>query len=282
MTLPDFLCIGAAKAGTTWLYHNLSHHPDFWMPPIKELQFFNRSPKPFIADLIHPNKERRFLLRRWLFPAIQDMVVHPKNSAWHLKYFGGIRTNQWYSSLFSQASQKITGDITPGYSLLSEEEILSISHLVPHARIIFMLRDPIDRIWSHAAMYFDRFGKNGLENASRDAIKTFIFKPYVMGLSEYEEILDRWQSYFPANQWHLIFFEELQQSSLETYQKTERFFGVQSDYSANVKDKVHTHAYPPVPDWILDKLIPHFAPIVKKLHTRFDNAATEKWMDRYG
>ena len=38
---PDFLCIGAQKAGTHWLYDQLQHHDDFWMPPIKELHFFD-------------------------------------------------------------------------------------------------------------------------------------------------------------------------------------------------------------------------------------------------
>jgi len=38
---PDFLCVGAQKAGTSWLYHQLDFHPDFWMPPIKELHYFD-------------------------------------------------------------------------------------------------------------------------------------------------------------------------------------------------------------------------------------------------
>jgi hypothetical protein len=37
---PDFLCVGAQKAGTSWLYHQLTLHPDFWMPPIKEPYYF--------------------------------------------------------------------------------------------------------------------------------------------------------------------------------------------------------------------------------------------------
>src|SRR5438094_376898 len=37
---PDFLCVGAHKGGTTWLYQQLDSHPDFWMPPVKELHYF--------------------------------------------------------------------------------------------------------------------------------------------------------------------------------------------------------------------------------------------------
>src|SRR5438046_9791001 len=39
---PDFLCVGAQKAGTSWLYRQLEPHPDFWMPPVKELHYLNQ------------------------------------------------------------------------------------------------------------------------------------------------------------------------------------------------------------------------------------------------
>src|SRR5215471_4218872 len=38
---PDFLCVGAQKAGTSWLYQQLEPHPDFWMPPLKELHYLD-------------------------------------------------------------------------------------------------------------------------------------------------------------------------------------------------------------------------------------------------
>ena len=40
---PDFICIGAQKAGTRWLFDQLAFHPGFWMPPVKELHYLNRS-----------------------------------------------------------------------------------------------------------------------------------------------------------------------------------------------------------------------------------------------
>lgn len=38
---PDFICIGMQKAGTTWLAANLSKHPAVWVPPIKEIHYFD-------------------------------------------------------------------------------------------------------------------------------------------------------------------------------------------------------------------------------------------------
>lgn len=42
---PDFLCVGLQKAGTAWLYDQLDSHPDFWMPPLKELHYFDKKSK---------------------------------------------------------------------------------------------------------------------------------------------------------------------------------------------------------------------------------------------
>src|SRR5512135_1033055 len=39
---PDFLCVGAQKAGTSWLYRQLELHADFWMPPLKELHYLDQ------------------------------------------------------------------------------------------------------------------------------------------------------------------------------------------------------------------------------------------------
>ena len=41
MPAPSFLCIGAQKAATSWLHKNLLEHPDVWMPPLKELHYFD-------------------------------------------------------------------------------------------------------------------------------------------------------------------------------------------------------------------------------------------------
>ncbi|MBA3731354.1 MAG: sulfotransferase domain-containing protein, partial [Gammaproteobacteria bacterium] len=41
--LPNFLIIGASRCGTTWMANNIKSHPDVFMPPKKELHFFDAS-----------------------------------------------------------------------------------------------------------------------------------------------------------------------------------------------------------------------------------------------
>ena len=47
--LPDFLGIGAQKAGTTWLHANLAKHPEIFLPKRKELHYFNRKPRILLS-----------------------------------------------------------------------------------------------------------------------------------------------------------------------------------------------------------------------------------------
>src|ERR1700749_4313420 len=65
---PDFLCIGAQKAGTTWLDSNLRRHPDVWLPPLKELHYFNsvHINGHLKWNLKHRCNHRQTLLRRYM------------------------------------------------------------------------------------------------------------------------------------------------------------------------------------------------------------------------
>src|SRR5438128_11210161 len=55
---PDFSCVGPQKTGTGWLYQQLEPHPDFWMPPIKELHYFDQLSRPPLANPPRPRDER--------------------------------------------------------------------------------------------------------------------------------------------------------------------------------------------------------------------------------
>ena len=79
---PDFLCVGAQKAGTSWLYKQLSGHPDFWMPPWKELHYLNQpGHAPFIPAL--RNRDKRD-------PLFFENLTEAASESW--ARFGGVWT----------------------------------------------------------------------------------------------------------------------------------------------------------------------------------------------
>jgi len=101
--MPNFLVIGAAKAGTTSLYHYLNQHPQIYMSPRKETYFFMSS-----------NNE------------IEN-----------------------YKALFKEANGEIAiGEATPFY-LYNKKSPELIKNCLPQVKLIIVLRDPVDRAYSH-------------------------------------------------------------------------------------------------------------------------------------
>lgn len=107
--LPDFLVIGAMKAGTTSMFEYLAAHPQVCAPVQKEIHFFSQN------------------FRR--------------GEAWYRGHF----PSQWRLRL--SLRRRITGEATPGY-LFHEKAPGRIRQLVPQARLIALLRDPVERAWS--------------------------------------------------------------------------------------------------------------------------------------
>src|SRR5256885_13616443 len=118
---PDFLCVGAQKAGTSWLYRQLERHPDFWMPPVKELHYFDELSRIPAVACARPrgDRDRRFLEN------IKDLSARS-----HLDL-------EDYARLFEPKGSLLSGDITPAYSMLSDEGIERIVDRFPNLKVIF-------------------------------------------------------------------------------------------------------------------------------------------------
>src|SRR4051812_23135116 len=103
--LPNLLVIGAAKAGTTSLWHYLDAHPSVFMAPAKELHFFD-------------------LDENW-----------NRGIPWYAEHFAG------------SESSPVVGEATPGYTRYPHRPHAAAraAATVPDARLIYLVRDPIER-----------------------------------------------------------------------------------------------------------------------------------------
>lgn len=135
---PDFICIGAAKAGTTWLRRALKNSPGYWMPPVKELRYFGQD----IGD-----RDKRLLENA---EAMTDMP--PQTLEWFRRYVNGSpKDDAWYLSLFEFAGDNVTGDVSPAYAPLPVRFIEHAKRLCPDASILTLVRNPFERNVSHLA-----------------------------------------------------------------------------------------------------------------------------------
>jgi hypothetical protein len=196
---PDFLCIGSQKGGTSWLYRQLALHPDFWMPPIKEIHYFDKLSRNKRLSIPRRRDERdvRFLESLNRLSARPDIDLEN------------------YGRLFIYKGSLLSGDISPGYSTLSEEIIQRIVNYFPNLKVIFLARDPVERAWSQLSMGV-RLGRiSRFDVTDTDAVIRNLQSPGVSSRSYPSKIVARWRRYVHPNLFRLYFFDDLERSSAE-------------------------------------------------------------------
>lgn len=152
--LPKFLCVGAQKAGTTWLYSVLKHHPEVFVPMVKELHYFIKTSATAEDDWRH-----KILLSETI--RVCNEYIHRERATLRpgfVQYILSIGaedrfTDAWYERVYSAAPENaLCGDITPGYFQMGEEGISRVRALLGDVKIIVILRDPVERLWSEVRM----------------------------------------------------------------------------------------------------------------------------------
>jgi len=210
---PDFLCIGAHKAGTTWLYQQLDSHPDFWMPPVKELHYFDqlsrvqRPANPRCRD----ERDRRFLER------LKSLSAEP-----------GIDLEN-YGRLFESKASLFSGDISPNYSTLSDEVIRQVVGYFSNLKVLFLARDPVERFWSHLSMevhyrQIEPFDATDINEVNRNLSRRgMLLRSYPSA------VVARWKRYVDSEQFRVYFFDDLQRNPAELRRSILRFLGADPD-----------------------------------------------------
>ena len=204
MALPDFFVIGAPKAGTTALHAALAQHPRLFMSPVKEPKFFLCDGPP--PDHGGPGDAHSY--REWIW-----------------------RPDQ-YERLFDHApAGALRGESTPFY--LSDHAAQRRIHAaVPDARLIAILRDPVDRAYSNwAHLWADGLETTGdfltacAEEPRRTAAGWGPFWRYVE-TGRYGQQLRHLYGLFPRRQVLVIRYRSLVDEPRTTLDEVCRFLGV--------------------------------------------------------
>ena len=220
MPLPDFLIAGVPKAGTTALHAALAGHPELFLPAVKE-------PKFFLSDGPPP--------RHGGPGDVQTYQEH----VWR-------RAD--YEALFAAAPpEAVKGEATPFY-LHDLDAHARIKSLVPQARLVILLRDPVDRAhsnWTH-------LWNAGLEpeadfltacraEPARIAAGWAQFWHYV-GLGLYGRQLEHLFRHFPREQVLLLRYRDLKDDPVAALDRVCAFLGVRTGVLTEIpKENVNRH-----------------------------------------
>ena len=221
MSLPDFLVIGAPKAGTTALHAALAGHPALYLSPVKE-------PKFFLTDGPPPTRGG----------GPGDVQTY-REHVWR---------RDDYEALFADAPRgSLRGESTPFY-LYDRAAQRRIRALIPRARLIVILRDPVERahsnwthLWSAGLEPIGDFVRACAEEDRRAAAGWAPFWHYTR-IGRYGEQLDHLLTQFPAEQVFVLRYHALVDAPARTLDDICGFLGVQRGIIAEVpRENVTAH-----------------------------------------
>ncbi|MAG92427.1 MAG: sulfotransferase [Planctomycetaceae bacterium] len=204
VVMPSFLVIGAAKAGTTAVNQFFAEHPEVYICPVQEPRFFSFEGQKFSPD--HP--------------------LHAKT----------VTTIEEYRALFDGVTdEKAVGEVSPSY-LHNTRAPGNIQAHLPDVRLIAVLRNPVDRAYSHFLHYVKGGTETTTDFASAlndvEGLSLDDWKPrrdYVR-FGFYHEQLSRYFARFDPKQIKVYLFEDLRREPEETLKDVYRFVGVDDTF----------------------------------------------------
>ena len=210
--LPNFIGIGAQRAGSTWLYACLREHPQVYVPPEKELHFFNahfdrglnwykqqfpppeppeppapEPPEPPAPESPPPEESTTFRV------SIGPTDLRASEAS--------IGEASGASGAWATAAYRAVGEITPGY-LDHDLAIGRIAAAIPDVKLFVVLREPAQRAYSAYRLFKDRYQDWTFAQAcqrGQDLVR----------LGCYAQHLTRVFKHFPRQQVKVFLYEDL-------------------------------------------------------------------------
>jgi len=253
---PNFIGIGAQKAGTTWLGRNLQAHPEVWMPRLKEVHYFDEKlhePRNAAPRFTHRVFGGGAANRRWRSQVRRRTKKHLKrlygkkfsgeDFRWDLRYYAGAPDDGWYASLFERGGGRVVGEITPAYSTLEPYVVARVHGLAPEAKIVFMMRNPIERVWSQTVMSFDRGKNRPIDTATEEELLRHFGGEGALRRTDYLRTLETWGAFYPPERIFVGFLEDVEFFPEELLRAVYGFLGVDPSFAPpKAGSKVHTRS----------------------------------------
>lgn len=167
----------------------------------------------------------------WLY---ENLRLHPDifmSDEKEIRYFSGAA--YWgsladYAAKFASAGDRLAGEISPPYAWLPPSRIALIRRVMPEARFLLMLRDPVARDWSRARHLFASRGA-AIEEAAHDDILAVLREGSALRHGGYTGVIDRWSNAFGEDHLFVGLYEHIAERPEELFRRVCAFLGVRTD-----------------------------------------------------
>lgn len=238
---PDFLILGPQRTGTTWLYHNLRRHPRVFLPDVKETYYFSTIGKPQHAH--------------YRFDFLEDYLGLFRDSVKRRikRHYDALR----HSGRLFRAD--VYGEATATYAMLPGGVIGEIVKINPRLRAVLMIRDPVERAWSHAKKDLLRAG---VKIDSVDDCWAFLESAGQLRCADYAGMAEAWRRHLAGG---ALFCGDYRRLTLDPgglLADLCRFIGVDAGIlpvTGLVQEKINPTQDVPMPDGLRERLGERFA-----------------------
>jgi len=210
----SFIGIGAQKAGTTTLARYLSAHPDVHMPAIKEMHFFNMIDDTTghlvrrVTDDLRRRHRRLSIISKQQsqdLDTFADLMAGVRSVA--ERYEIGTDPQKYREMLAGRgATATLCGEITPAYATLNRTGMARIAQTLDRPKIIFILRNPVDRFLSQI-----KHGQSQLASVQQKPAdpRSLLARQNLTLRSRYNETLGIVTELFPSEDILVDYFENM-------------------------------------------------------------------------
>ena len=240
------LSVGAMKAGTTWLYSVLARHPALHFAMEKEIHYFyHRYVNPELLSEAYRLREAR---NRYLFrfdPDKANIDAVKANLHWVSNYLSRPVDDFWYRNLFQLRDHQLYAcDFSNLNAQLPQEAWPQIAARCDRLRVLFTMRDPVKRLWSHTKFHLQITGQlDRLDHWGPEEFDEFVRRPHIWVNAEYGRILRNLRSGLAPEMLKVLFYEDIHADQRGALKAIEQFLGVPPfDYPQAVLDRRMTES----------------------------------------
>lgn len=285
---PDFLCIGMGKAGTGWLYDQTQYHPDFWMPWLKEVAYLTRPAnlaeraRAVLARVERKTRNNKPTSARGR-PMDEPQLQFLREA---VECAEGRMDLARYAALFRHKAGLLSGDITPAYSDLPESTIADLASHFPDLRVLFLVREPVERLWSLISMFAR---KEKLESRVLDNPRGFQRLLRSKGMAGFAscptQVVRRWRDAAPQLAFKSVLFDDIVSRPAEIRREIFKYLGADASRASGELSAGHNRKSGTtkldMTDNVRAVLVERYAEEIRACAKMFGGAARE-WPKRYG
>ncbi|KIN62871.1 Sulfotransferase [Sulfitobacter noctilucicola] len=224
-----FLSVGAMKAGTTWLYAVFARHPALHFAMEKEIHYFYH--RYVNQDQLSETYRLREARHRYLHrfdPEKANIDAVRANLRWVSAYLERPVDDYWYRNLFQMRDHQVYAcDFSNLHSQLPQEAWPQIADRCDRLRVMYTMRDPVARLWSHAKFHLQLTGHlDKLDSWGPDQFEEFVRRPHIWVNAEYGRVLRNLRKGLKPEMTKVMFYENLHHDQRGTLREIEEFLGI--------------------------------------------------------